>query len=77
MQLISSAQLKFVVTEGGAEFKASWQTYCSAPAQIKFTALRLKDKLVSFREATLFVVKVRTPAGWEINRFVLSLERCH
>lgn len=58
MQLISSAQLAFTVTEGGAEFRAPWQTYCRAPAQIKFTALRLKDKLVSFREPMLLVVKL-------------------
>lgn len=87
MQLISSAQLTFTVTEGGAEFRAPWQTYCCTPAPIQFTALGLKDKLVSFREAVLLVVKlekpqgcrtkVRTPGGWEINRFVLFLERCH
>lgn len=73
---------------GGAEFTAPWQTYCRAPAQIKFTAPRLKDKLVSFREVMPLAAaklgkpqgcraKVRTPGGGEINRFVLFLERRH
>lgn len=63
MQLISSAQLTFMVTEAGAEFRALWQTYYCAPAQIKFTALKLKDKLVSFRAAMLLVVKLEKPQG--------------